>query len=226
MKKTKSLQKFTKVKSKAEMLFELDKITNYDIKQLTPEEKSEAVIILNEKINTLKGLERESFIEKCYNVFNDSVKNQLWENNHISITWAISTLMQEHGRMPSKAEIAIKTDLSRQTVHNHIKDYKNHPQYLVQNEQFKFMANKVLAKVFYYAVNGDMKAARLYLNSMGANENNKGNTLIQNQNNYIQINELVLNQETIKQLKPEQLLLIENVLKTAIKENEGVNLNK
>ena len=148
MKKTKSLQKFTKVKSKAEMLFELDKITNYDIKQLTPEEKSEAVIILNEKINTLKGLERESFIEKCYNVFNDSVKNQLWENNHISITWAISTLMQEHGRMPSKAEIAIKTDLSRQTVHNHIKDYKNHPQYLVQNEQFKFMANKVLAKVF------------------------------------------------------------------------------
>lgn len=226
MKTKKSLQKFTDFKSKAEMLFELDKITFNDLEQLTPNEKSEAVIIMNEKINTLKGLEREAFIEKCYNVFNDSVKNQLWENNHNSITWAISTLMQEYGRMPSKAEIATKTELSRQTVHKHFKDYSNHPQYLIQNEQFKFMTNKVLARVFYYAVNGDMAAAKLYLNSMGANENNKGNTLIQNQNNYIQINGLVLNQETIKQLKPEQLLLIENVLKAAIKENEGVILTK
>ncbi len=227
MKKTKSLQKFTDFKSKAEMLFELDKITFNDIEQLSPNEKNEAVIIMNEKINTLKGLEREAFIEKCYNVFNDSVKNQLWENNHNAITWAISTLMQEYGRMPSKAEIAAKTELSRQTVHKHFKDYSNHPQYLIQNEQFKFMTNKVLAKVFYYAVKGDMAAAKLYLNSMGANErNNKGNTLIQNQNNYIQINGLVLNQETIKQLKPEQLLLIENVLKAAIKENEGVILTK
>jgi len=113
MKKTKSLQKFTDFKSKAEMLFELDKITFNDLEQLTPNEKSEAVIIMNEKINTLKGLEREAFIEKCYNVFNDSVKNQLWENNHNAITWAISTLMQEYGRMPSKAEIATKTELSR-----------------------------------------------------------------------------------------------------------------
>jgi hypothetical protein len=97
----------------------------------------------------------------------------------------------------------------------------------MQNEQFKFMTDKVLAKVFHYAVNGDMAAAKLYLNSMGANErNNKGNTLIQNQNNYIQINGLVLNQETIKQLKPQQLLLIENILKAAIKENEGVILTE
>ena len=227
MKKNKSLQKFTNSKSKVEMLFELDKITFNNIEQLSPNEKSEAVIIMNEKINTLKGLEREAFIEKCYNVFNNSTKNQLWENNHRSITWAISTLMQEYGRMPTKIEIAEKTELSRQTVHKHIKEYSNHPQYLMQNEQFKFMTDKVLAKVFQYAVNGDMAAAKLYLNSMGANErNNKGNTLIQNQNNYIQINGLVLNQETIKQLKPEQLLLIENILKAAIKENEGVILTE
>jgi len=227
MKKNKSLQRFTNSKSKVEMLFELDKITFNNIEQLSPNEKSEAVIIMNEKINTLKGLEREAFIEKCYNVFNNSTKNQLWENNHRSITWAISTLMQEYGRMPTKIEIAEKTELSRQTVHKHIKEYSNHPQYLMQNEQFKFMTDKVLAKVFHYAVNGDMAAAKLYLNSMGANErNNKGSTLIQNQNNYIQINGLVLNQETIKQLKPEQLLLIENILKAAIKENEGVILTE
>lgn len=224
MKKNKSLQKFTNSKSKAEMLFELEKITYSDLAKLTIEEKAEAVKIMNEKMNSLKGVEFDNFIEKCIDVFDSSTKNQLWENNHRLITWAITALMQEYGRMPSKTEIAEKTELSRQTVHKHIKEYSTHPQYLIQNEQFKFMKNKVLARVFHYAVNGDMAAAKLYLNSMGINENNKGNTLIQNQNNYIQINGLVLNQEIIKQLKPEQLLLIENVLKAAIKENEGVIL--
>jgi hypothetical protein len=218
MKNKKGLQKFTK--SKAEMLFDLDKITYSDLEQLTLDERKDAVRIMNEKINTLHGLEREAIIEKCFEVFDSATKNQLWENNHNQITWAISTLMQEYGRMPSKTEIATKTELSRQTVHKHIKEYHNHPQYLIQNEQFKFMTNKVLARVFYYAVNGDMAAAKLYLNTVGAGENIKGNTLIQNQNNYIQINGLVLNQETIKQLKPEQLLLIEGVLKTVIKEND------
>ena len=42
------------------------------------------------------------------------------------------------------------------------------------------------------------------------------NTLIQNQNNYIQINGTVISQENIKHLKPEQLTKIENLLKDAI----------
>jgi len=39
-------------------------------------------------------------------------------------------------------------------------------------------------------------------------------TLIQNQNNYIQINGLVLSQEVIEQLSPKQTNSIEKVLKS------------
>ena len=84
-------------------------------------------------------------------------------------------------------------------------------------EQFKFMSSKVLAKVFKYAVNGDMRAAKFYLSAMGMyNESAPKNTLIQNQNNYIQINGTLLSQENLKQLNAEQLNRIEAVLKTIL----------
>ena len=112
--------------------------------------------------------------------------------------------MQEYGRMPTTTEIATKTELSRQTIHKHLKEYISHPQYLEQVEQFRFMTSKVLTKVFQFAVTGDMRAAKLYLNVIGnLNGQPSNNILIQNQNNFIQINGTVLSQETIKHLNPE-----------------------
>ena len=119
--------------------------------------------------------------------------------------------------MPTKNVIASKTNLSRQTVHKHLKEYANHPQYLEHIEQFGFMSSKVLAKVFQFAVNGDIAEAKLYFNLIGrAGELPKSGTLIQNQSNYIQINSMILNQENIKQLNPEQFEAIEAVLKSAL----------
>jgi hypothetical protein len=178
--------------------------------------------MLTEKFNKLKGIERDEFYNKIEAITTDSTKNQLWEYNHNHITWAISTLMQEYGRMPTKTEIATKTELSRQTIHKHLKDYINHPQYLGQIEQFRFMTSKVLAKVFQFAVNGDVGAAKLYFNVMGFmnNGHTPNTTLIQNQSNYVQINGTVLNSETIKQLSSEQLNTIETILKTALQNPE------
>jgi hypothetical protein len=69
------------------------------------------------------------------------------------------------------------------------------------------MSDKVLAKVYHFAVNGDTKAAKLYFDIVGSlGAQDAGNTLIKSQNNYIQINGMVLSQENIKSLKPEQIL--------------------
>ena len=61
------------------------------------------------------------------------------------------------------------------------------------------MTSKVLGKVFYFAVNGDVRACKLYLEFMGNMNGLTGNTTINTQNNFIQINGTVLSQETIKQ---------------------------
>ena len=90
------------------------------------------------------------------------------------------------------------------------------------------MTTKVLAKVFQFAVNGDTAAAKLYFNVMGFMNNGQAlnNTLIQNQNNYIQINGTVLSQETVKHLKPEQLNIIETILKTANPQPEALEVKR
>jgi len=227
MKPKKSLQKFTQTEAKINKALSLEQITLKDLEQFSENESNRLMEILTEKFNKLKGKERDNFYEKIEPITSESTKNQIWESNHNQITYAISTLMQEYGRMPTKTEIAIKAELSRQTIHKHLKEYTNHPQYLGQIEQFKFMTSKVLAKVFQFAVNGDTGAAKLYFNVMGFMNNRQApnNTLIQNQNNYIQINGTVLSQETIKHLNPEQLNTIETILKAALPQHEPKSEN-
>lgn len=211
------LQRFTNFEQKKKHLWSLKQITYKDLDILTTNERSEYLKEVNEKLTNAKGFERDFLLKQFEPVFDTETKNQCWEYNHSSITIAIATLMQEYGRMPSKVELAERTKLSRPTIDKHLKEYTNNPLYIQEVEQFKFMTSNVLAKVFHFAVNGDVRACKLYLEFMGnTNGQPSNNTLIQNQNNYIQINGRVLSQETIKHLNPEQLNTIETILKTAL----------
>lgn len=215
--KKKSLQKFTESEKRIQAVLQLEEIQVSDLHQLSDDEGMEVCKRLTEKLNTAKGIEKDKIVKQISPFMQEETKNQLWENNHNQIMYAISSFVEKYGYMPSKTEIAIQTELSRQTIHKHLKEFKNHPLYIEQIEQFRFMTSKVLAKVFQFAINGDVGAAKLYFKLMGNlnNEQNSNNTLIQNQNNYIQINGIILNQDKIKHLNQEQLNTIESVLKTA-----------
>ncbi len=213
--KKQGLQKLTESQNKITRLLELEKITKEDYKDFSNEE----LLLLSDEVtkclNETKGIEKEKLLEKIDDVITTETKNQLWENNHNTITWAIATLMQDYGRMPSKTEISNKTELSRQTVHKHLKEYVNHSEYLEQIEQFRFMTSKVLAKVYQFAVNGDMRAAKLYFQIIGNEQINlSNNRQIKNQTNYIQINGIVFDDKKIKTLRPDQLKMIETILLT------------
>ena len=61
-----------------------------------------------------------------------------------------------------------------------------------------------------------MRAAKLYFDVTGnLSKPEPENTPIKTQNNYIQINGMILSQENIKNLLPEQVLQIEGILKQA-----------
>jgi hypothetical protein len=224
MKVKESLQKLTDLEMKINSILDLKKITPIDIDHLNRKEYEFLLSKINKQFNELKGEQRDSYFEKIEAIVSTTTKNQLWEKNHNEITWAISVLIQEYGRMPSKTEIAAKTELSRQTVHKHLKEYHSHPEYIGQVEQFKFMASKVFAKVYHLAIAGDVAAAKLYFSVLGYSDKFKSNTTrIQNQNNYIQINGTVLSQETVKQLDPEQLNTIETILNEALHKNNSIS---
>ena len=215
------LQNFTDYESKKTHLLGLEVITKEDFEILDSEEKGLFIKILIDKVNILKGDQREDLLEKIEPITPQSLKNQLWESNHLEITYAISTLMQEYGRMPSKNEIALETKLSRQTVHKHIKEFSSHSLYKFELQQFKFASSKVLAKLFKYAVNGDVKACKVYLDMVGFKNDSIDSGITSNtQNNFIQINNTILNQENLSKLNQSQIIEIENILKLALPENK------
>lgn len=215
--KNEGLQKLTE-SDKINSLFAKKKILKGDPGQLLNEKEINIFSeLLSQKLNECKGIERDNLLEQVEEILPVDTKNQLWENNHLQITISISKQIEETGKMPTKNQIASDSGLSRQTVYKHLKGYAEHPLYAEQLQQFQFMADRVLAKVIKAATLGDLKAARLYFDIIGTLKGQASNhTLIKNQNNYIQINSTILSQENIKQLNPEQLIEIENILKKAL----------
>ena len=216
------LQKCTDSKVKINRLLKRDRITEADTDRLSEDEKKQFNEIVDEKMRKAGPTERDEILNKIEQILTDDTKNDFWEYNHSRIMIAIESLMLEYGRMPSRAEIAQKADLSRTTVYKHLTGYMNNPLYLEQLQKLRIMATNVLAKVYYSALAGDIGSQKLYLNCTGFLNNGQG-TQIQNQNNYIQINGMILSQETIKRLNPEQLNNIETILKAALPQLEILN---
>jgi DNA-binding phage protein len=207
----KDLQKLTESK-KVNELIKKSKLNANDLDGLTMDEKDEFGKWVMEKLNTLKGYDLDDIIEQVEAVLPEDSKNQLWESNHWKITQTISNLIEEYGKMPGKSQIAEACGLSRQTIHKHLMNYDKHSLYAEHQRKFKFMADRVISKMFRKAVEGggDTKAARLYLEALGYLGN--GSTNIKNQTNYIQINGRVLSQEIVQQLTPGQLQQIESIV--------------
>jgi hypothetical protein len=197
---------------KFDHLLSLEKITLKDIKDLGMPERHLLGKIITNKLEQLTGTERDNFLNKIELVMAADMKNIVWERNHMVISEAISNFMRKYGVMPTKNAIADETGLSRQTVSTHFKEYTSHPEFTAQVEQFKFMSHNILANVSKHALNGDMRAAKLYLEMVGAINKQQPGTVINKQNNYIQINNTILSQENLKQLTADQLNQIENIV--------------
>jgi len=170
----------------------------------------------NEELNNMTREERSALLEKAEPMLSEEARCDLWEYNHISITRAINHLMEIFGRMPTKSEIASETGLSRVTVHKHLKDYKSHPLFLERDEQYKMLKGSMLKLLHSIAYEGNVNAIKLFMEVTGIISNNKtvNKNIIENQHNYIQINETRLSQDQIKKLSPERLKQIEELLKT------------
>jgi hypothetical protein len=208
-----ALQKFTKTEDKFGYLLSKKIITKRTAQSvLNKDELKNFKILIIEKLQELKYKERDRLEEQTINLFEEDFKNQIWERNHILIVAEISNYMNKYGMMPSNNNIVDNTGLSRQTVHKHLKEFLRHSTNLDQIQKFRIMTERVLTVVFKEAIAGNMKAARLYLESV--NNSTESIKRINTQNNYIQINETVLSQEKLNLLTPEQLNKIELVINT------------
>ena len=199
-------------KQKVEHLLNLKKITTTDIEGLTQTERRHLAETCTQMLQELTGAERDSFIDRIDLIIPAGTKSDIWEHNHSAISSAVSRLMAKDGLMPTKNAIAEETGLSRQTVAKHFKEYKRHPEFTAEMEQFKFMAPSLLAHVYKHALSGDMRAAKLYLQMAGTTGKQQAGTVVNEQNNYIQVNNTILSRENLERLTADQLNQIESII--------------
>jgi hypothetical protein len=205
----KSLQKLSESRRKVDELLEKKRVTKDDMKSLNDNEKELLQEVTNQKLGELKFEQLDELIDKIYDIINTDSRNSLWENNHAQIIREISNFIDNIGRMPTMFELSAKTGLSRQTLGKHLKEYRNHPQYIEHLEQFRFMSQKVLSKMFQLAMNGNVGAGRLYLEMVGEIGDRSN---VKNETNNIQYNNLVISKERLYALCPSQVRKIEEIL--------------
>jgi hypothetical protein len=203
-----TLQKLTESQRKVEELFTQKRITKDDLKRLSDKEHEYLKECIENRMSNLKGGDLDKFLVLIDDILVQSTKNEIWEHNHRLIIKEITSFINDCGRMPLKLELVHRTGLSRQTLNKHFKEYKNNPIFIEHTEQFQFMVQKVLAKMFQFAMEGNVKAAKVFLDMVGESQGRS----TQIRDAYIQINNMVISEERLRALNPDQLGRIEEIL--------------
>lgn len=196
------------IPQKFDELLKLEKIERHHLNNLTPAEKADFLQLIHAKIPHLHGEDLDRYIEQTSALLD---KNEIWEFNHSKIEIIIERLVKETGKIPTTAEIATAAKLTRTTVKKHLKDHQLSPNLNDQTNGISIMLPRVIGGVLKQALHGDLQASRIYINAALKQTNPSAATVI-NQNNYITINNTIINQQLIEKLKPEQLKKIELII--------------
>lgn len=140
------------------------------------------------------------------------IKRERWYSNDTLINHFVNASLAKSRLMPTVTDIAIGTGLSRVTVQKHLKERKSDEYYNEQIEMLKGMTHSALAHLYRIGIEDcNVKALNSFLNyfSPARSFHPSQNT----QNNYIQINGMIISQENVKLLPADQLKTIENILK-------------
>jgi hypothetical protein len=96
------------------------------------------------------------------------IRNHAWEENHVIIIRATHFLIRKTKRWPSKAAVAEKAGLSRNTVYRHMEYFSKEEMMAEELEALKFMQSDVMAVAFDCAIDGDIRAMKLIFEVTGA----------------------------------------------------------
>jgi len=211
MKQHKSLQKFTDYKS----LNSISELKSY--LTLKPENKYEVEKSLRERIEQAysdDNINEFNLIEMLVSITEDEdlktdIRNTTYEVNHSIITSFIHNYLLEKRVFPTMSTIANETDLSRQTIYNHLNNgFLDTHNKLVKGKN-EIMSMHALQKLYLIGIqDNNPTALKYFIQLSGLVSNN--NTM--NVNNYIQINNLKISNEDIKKLPIQDILQIEEIV--------------
>lgn len=133
----------------------------------------------------IKGLPKEK-IHEYFNTVSDRLdsdcRSQVYEANHERIILMIRNYILSHDCSPAINDIAEKTNLSRKTIYSHLQSFDTSEFYDTERRKRKMVAESLINKLGVLAHNGDVRAAKLFLQVTGYINQNT-NVLHLHQNN-------------------------------------------
>lgn len=219
--KFKGLQKFTNSKLAGSLplpveellarILESEIMSLEDIWSLTEEQKRKICAVLTAGYLTLAGEDRDLYLDKTDDIISQASRNEIWERNHYCILNVISWQTISTRQIPTIKDIAEETGLSRVTVSKHLKEYYDSETYKEKEKAYKFLREKLLAKVYDYAYNGNMRAAKIFIEATNVPE--ESFKMIHNQQNtFIQINGTTITLEQLTKLPKQKQIQIQAIL--------------
>ena len=201
------------------LLLDEDRI-NLDLEAMQEEEQAEFAKMLNEAIEEVNR-EYTRLTALMGQAMRMPVKQLAWENNHLKISKAIELGLLRSGRTPNQTQIAAATGLSRKTVQEHMAQGSDNSVFADHLRQYTLMAPLVMDTVLHKIIDAaDMKAVKMYYEILEKMKGPNALNIYNTHNNYIQINNTVIKQETISHLNPEQLKQIEEMVWKTLQEGK------
>jgi hypothetical protein len=205
-----------------QQLFKLPKIERQHLSHTTPDDQDKMQDFIMDNLETLTGNELEAFQHKVSAIVDTEI---LGDFNRQKIERFINQHLQQYKTMPSKALIAKTTKLNRSTVHRHMQASENGLISRQHQQTFIHAKGGVIGNIISAALGGDLKAAKIFLDAE-AKINQPNEQVITNQNNVLVINRTIVNQEAIRQLKPEYQEQIEEILIKALPQTNNVETDQ
>lgn len=188
-----------------------DKLRLEDIWSLSDDQKKKIATILTAGYLTLGGEDRDNFLDKTDQIISQSSRSEIWERNHHCILNVISWQTITNRQIPTLKEIAEETGLSRVTVAKHLKEYYDSETFKEKENVYKFLREKLLTRVYSYAYEGNMRAAKIFIEASDQRQELK--TEIHNQQNtFLQINGTIITLAQLNSLPIEKQRKIQKIL--------------
>lgn len=128
------------------------------------------------------------------------IRRQDWENNHATILSAIHNYVLNNNSFPTVNTLAKETELSRQTIHEHLKEGIAGEFYQEKLKTWEALTDNIFKNLYYQAIqNGSVAASKVLLEHIHRITQPPANNIKQ-QTNYIQINNTKIDEVTIAEL--------------------------
>jgi hypothetical protein len=106
-------------------------------------------------------------MENQVTILPSPIQERQWEENHKTIMDCMHKYMQTYNSIPTLTFIGEQTGLSRPTIRKHLRGFSDTNNFKEHASMFKLLSTNVLRQLYTQSMQGNVQAARLYMELMG-----------------------------------------------------------